>query len=93
MTYLLGKASSNHDQYLEKMLQQIRDSGLKLNPAKCVFGCNKILFRGHELSKGSILTDLNKITAIQNIQTLASVIQVKSFLGMTNFCNCFIPNY
>ena len=45
------------------------------------------------LSKDGILPDPNKITAIQNIQTSTSVTQVKSFLGITNFCNRFTPNY
>ena len=63
------------------------------SPSKCVFGANKISFADHVLSKDGILPDPNKITAIQKIQTPALFTEVKSFLGMTNFCNYCIPNY
>ena len=88
-----GKAQEDHDSTLSNILKRIKDSGLKVNPSKCVFSVNKITFGGHVLSKEGILLDPNKISAIQDIQTPSSVTQVKSFLGMTNFCNRFIPNY
>ena len=88
-----GKAQEDHDSTLSNILKRIKDSGLKVNPSKCVFSVNKITFGGHVLSKEGILLDPNKISAIQDIQTPSSVTQVKLFLGMTNFCNQFIQNY
>ena len=88
-----GKAQEDHDSTLSNILKRIKDSGLKVNPSKCVFSVNKITFGGHVLSKEGILLDPNKISAIQDTKTPSSVTQVKLFLGMTNFCNRFIPNY
>ena len=88
-----GKAQEDHDSTLSNILKRIKDSGLKVNPSKYVFSVNKVTFGGHFLSKEGILLDPNKLSAIQDIQTPSSVTQVKSFLGMTNFCNRFIPNY
>ena len=34
-----------------------------------------------------------KLLQLKKIQTPALFTEVKSFLGMTNFCNCCIPNY
>ena len=80
-----GKAQEDHDSTLSNILKRIKDSGLKVNPSKCVFSVNKITFGGHVLSKEGILLDPNKVSAIQDIQTPSSMTQVKSFLGMTNF--------
>ena len=82
-----GKAQEDHDSTLSNILKRIKDSGLKVNPSKCVSSVNKSTFAGHVLSKEGILLDRNKISAIQDIQTPSSVTQVKSLLGMTNFCN------
>ena len=43
--------------------------------------------------KGGIAPQNSKIEAIQKIQVTINSSQVKSFLGIVNYCHKFIPNY
>ena len=80
-----------HNKNLKILLQRILESGLKINPKKCTV--TKIIFNGHILSAEGILPDCEKIKSISQLQVPTNITEIKSLLGMTNFCNKFIPDY
>lgn len=59
-----GSTLQEHNQRLSKVLQRIRENGLKLNRAKCQFGVQEITFLGDKLSEKGIAPDEKKIKAI-----------------------------
>ena len=82
-----------HNKNLKTLLQRLLQSGLKINPKKCKFAVIKIIFNGHILSAEGISPDPEKIKSINQLQVPTNITEIKSILGMTNFCNKFIPDY
>ena len=67
--------------------------GLKINPKKCIFSVSTLTFAGHKISANGISADPKKIDTIQKIKAPLSASEVKSFLGMTNYCHQYIRDY
>ena len=84
---------SAHDQSLEAVFQRLKERGLTLNKHKCEYGKDKLEFYGYVFSGDSIAPDPKKIDDIVNLQTPTSASEVRSLLGMTNYCSRFIPDY
>ena len=78
---------------LEAALQRIRDCGLTLNKENCVFRRRSLIFQGHVFSEHGISPDPAKVEAIEQCTTPKDATEVRSLLGVTNFCCRFIPNY
>ena len=76
------------------MITPLRQSfGLTLNERKCEYRKDKVEFFGYTFSGDGITPDLKKIEDIINLQTPTSASEVRSLLGMTNYCSRFIPDY
>ena len=71
----------------------MKANGLKFNKEKCIFRVNRIRFSGHTLTSHGLAPDKKKIEAINNMQTPTNTSQVKSFLGIVNYCHQFIANF
>ena len=70
---------------LEGVFKKLRTAGLKLKPSKCEFFKDQITYLGHIVSKNGIATDPKKIQDVENWPTPATVTDVRSFLGFTNY--------
>ena len=88
-----GSTQEEHDKNLCKVLTSLKNSGLKVNPDKCIFGANDITFAGHELSAKGIVPQQSRIDSIKQIAPPTNAKQVRSFLGMVNFVNKFIKDF
>ena len=73
-------------------MTKIRESGLKLNKSKCVFGFQSITFLGHKLSSTGISPDHQKVKAISEMPKPTSKTDLQRFLGMLIYLSKFIPN-
>ena len=78
---------------LEGVFKKLRMAGLKLKPSKCEFFKDQITYLGHIVSKNGIATDPKKIQDVENWPTPATVTDVRSFLGFTNYYRKFILRY
>ena len=67
--------------------------GLTLNKKKCVFKKRSLVFQGYVFSDQGIAPDPEKIKAVEEFPTPGNASEVRSLLGMTNFCCRFIRNY
>ena len=76
-----------------KYLPSLKNSGLKVNPDKCIFGANHITFAGHELSAKGIAPQQSRIDSIKQIAPPTNAKEVRSFLRMVNFVNKFIKDF
>ena len=81
-----------HDQRLEQVFKRLLDNGLTLNRDKCVLGDREITLLGHKLSEKGVDPGRDKVEAIVNASQPKDVSQVRSFLGLVNYCAKFIPN-
>jgi hypothetical protein len=72
------------------VLQRLREKNLTLNKAKCEFNKSQLKFLGHTLSKEGVEPDTAKIKAVNNFRVPKNPTEVKSFLGLVNFCAKYI---
>jgi len=87
-----GNTLEEHNETLIKVLSRIKNSGLKLNKSKCIFGVNEVLFIGHIISDEGVKTDPKKIEAIVNIPIPTNKTELQRYLGMVNYLGKFLPN-
>ena len=67
-----------HLERIQRVLEQIREAGLKLNPGKCQFGKPKVDYFGHVVSTFPVPTD---------------VAAVRNFLELAGYYRCFISGF
>ena len=87
-----GKTDEEHLENLESVLKRLQDAGLKANKEKCVFFKDRVQFCGHEIDKEGLHKTQEKIEAVVNAPRPENVSQLRSFLGLVNYYNRFLPN-
>ena len=90
---VFGKTQREHDLALIEALQRFRDCGLTLGLPKCQFNATSVKFFGVVFSKEGMSPDPAKLEALEALTAPTTVTEVRSLLGMTNFCSTFIPDY
>ena len=86
-----GNTKEQHDERLKVVFDHIRQSGLKLNAAKCVFGVNELTFLGHVVSADGVKPDPKKVEAITEHPMPKNKTELQRFLGMVTYLGKFIP--
>ena len=79
-----GRTQQEHDARLRAALNLIEGAGLTLNPNKCEFGKDKIVFLGHVITKEGLSPDPIKTRAILEMDHPTTVSELRRFLGMVN---------
>ena len=87
-----GQTTDEHDRRLEKAPERIQDRGITLNKEKCKFHMSELEFMGHLLSAQGIGPTQSKVEAVTEARQPESATEVRSFLGLVNFCARFIPD-
>ena len=82
-----------HLEHLQKVFTRIVETNLTLNPKKCTFGAQKVLYLGHFISEKGVEVNHDKVKAISSFPQPKTVKQVREFLGMTNYYRKFIKGY
>ena len=87
-----GKTAEQHDTRLEKALERIQKKGLSLDKEMCKFHMSEIEFMRHLLFARGIGPTHEKVEVVTEARKPESVTEVRSFLGLVNFCARFIPD-
>ena len=90
---IFGKDMNEHNQALEACLKRMSENNLTLNLEKCKFLKKNLDFFGFQFSKDGKRPDPKKIDAFANTPTPTNASEVRSLLGMSNYCSQFIPDY
>ena len=89
-----GSDQQDHDQNLHAIYRRLREKVLTLNGSKCEYNKRSLEFLGHTFGNEGISPSDLKIKAILGLPDPKNASEVRSLLGMTNFCGAeFIPNY
>ena len=88
-----GKTHEEHNANLHKVFERLRENGLTLNENKCEFGKSSLEFYGYKFSDKGMEIDPKKADKINAIQPPENPGELRSLLGMTNYCAKFIPDY
>jgi len=83
----------DHLEQLQKCLEKCRLNGINLNLEKCAFCVNLGVLLGHIVCHDGLLVDPHKIMAITVMLTPTNLIEIKKFLGATNFYQHYFRNF
>uniref|UniRef100_A0A5S6QKS8 RNA-directed DNA polymerase n=1 Tax=Trichuris muris TaxID=70415 RepID=A0A5S6QKS8_TRIMR len=82
-----SKSSADHDRHLEQLFRRLREYGVKLNPAKCIFHASEIEFLGFHVSARGIRPLDKKVEAIQQFPLPSTTSELRRFLAPLE---CFV---
>ncbi len=89
---ITGITEEEHLANLEEVLKRLSDAGLRLKVSKCQFMKSSLDCLGHHIDKDGFHPVATKVRAITDAPMPTNVTDLKSFLGMINFCGKFLPN-
>ena len=90
---IYSESIEEHQEHLRRTLNKIKSAGLVLNEEKCRFFESEIEYLGHIISEGVIKPDPKRIKTILECKPPITLKDLRSFLGLANFCGQFIPHY
>ena len=76
---------------LKSVLERLRQNNLTLNKSKCEFNKSSLVYFGYVFSNCGVSPDPKKVDGICDVETPKSAKEVRSFLGLANYCGRFIP--
>lgn len=82
-----------HETRLLRVLQQLREYGLKLSPKKCSFFQSSVRYLGHIVSTKGVETDPEKVRALKTWPRPQTLSDLKSFLGFAGYYRRFVKDY
>ena len=82
-----------HDKRLHEVFKRIIENDITLNPDKCEFAMDRLVFMGLVVSQNGVGPTEERVKAVMEAREPATVSEVRSFLGLVNFSARFIPNH
>ena len=89
---ITGKNDDEHLANLEEVLRRLQAHGLRANKTKCEFFKEKITFCGHDIDSHGLHKSPEKVEAVLKAPRPCNVAELRSFPGLVNYCNSFLPN-
>lgn len=86
-----SESEERHEEHLRRLFQRLREYGVLINTAKCVFGRHEVTFLGYTVSEAGVRPLDSKVTAINDYPVPKTVKELRRFLGMMNFYRRFLP--
>ncbi|XP_062550637.1 uncharacterized protein LOC134215466 [Armigeres subalbatus] len=90
--YVEGQNVEEHDARLTKVFDRLHARGVVLNLQKCIIRVTELQFLGHIISQKGLRPSPSKVEALLSFRRPENVSEIKSFLGLANYMNKFIPN-
>ena len=85
-----GEDEEQHEIRLRKVLDRIRENGMKINKNKCLFKVPSVEYLGFIIDGNGIHKTKEKIKAVMETKTQTDVKELQSFLGLVTFYGRFI---
>ena len=80
-------------EHLERLLQRVTETGLKLKASKCQFLRREVTYLGHTISADGVSCESGKVECVQNWPTPTTTTELRSFLGFANYYRRFISGF
>ncbi|KAK7884500.1 hypothetical protein WMY93_027623 [Mugilogobius chulae] len=82
-----------HEERLMRVLNRLKEFGLKLSVEKCTFFQTSVRYLGHIVSKNGIETDPDKVEALRSWPIPKNLKELRSFLGFSGYYRRFVEGY
>lgn len=83
----------DHREHLKSVLRILKKNRLFAKRPKCKFGCLRVDYLGHVITKNGISVDPKKIQAMNQWLLLKNARSLRGFLGLTGYYRKFIKAY
>lgn len=90
---VFSETLEQHEERLMRVLNRLKEFGLKLSPEKCHFFKKSVKYLGHVVSENGVETDPEKISALTTWPQPHNIKELKSFLGFTGYYRRFIKDF
>ena len=90
---IVGSTEAEHDTRLATVVQRLAERGLTVNEKKCQIKLTSIKYMGHVLSQEGLKVSDEKVKAIAHAPPLTDASQMRSFLGLAQFCAKFVSQF
>ena len=87
-----GKDEEEHESRLRKVLERMKENGLKINKSKCQFKVPSVEYLGFIIDEKGIHKTKEKIKAVTEAKVPTNVKELQSFLGLVTFYGRFIKD-
>ncbi|XP_037924372.1 uncharacterized protein K02A2.6-like [Hermetia illucens] len=87
-----GPDEDSHLRSLREVFKRLREAGFRIEKNKCSFFQGSIDYLGHQFNRKGIYPVEDKLIAIKNAAIPTNKKELRSFLGLVNFYEKFIPN-
>ncbi len=75
---------------LFEVLELLKTKNVKVNFDKCKFFVNQVVYLGHTLSVEGLKPSVDKVKAITEFRQPKNISELKSFIGLINYCSKFL---
>lgn len=90
---IFSRSLEDHLKHLELVLERLQSAGLKLQPTKCHFMCEKVEYLGHLITPQGLQPNPSRISAVLDFPTPTNVTQVRQFIGLTSYYRRFVEGF
>lgn len=90
---VFGRTLEEHEERLLKVLDRLRECGLKVSIDKCQFCQSQVRYVGHIVSAAGVSPDPAKVEAVTRWKMPTDLKSLRSFLGFCGFYRRFIKDY
>lgn len=82
-----------HEERLMRVLNRLKEFGLKLSPSKCKFFQTSVKYLGHIVSEKGIETDPDKVAALKTWPKPNNLKELRTFPGFCGYYRRFVKDY
>ncbi len=90
---VFSKDLEEHEERLLRVLNRLKEYGLKLAPEKCIFAQTSVKYLGHIVSDKGVQTDPDKVTAVKTWPVPRNLKELRSFLGFVGYYRRFVKDF
>jgi len=87
------ETEEGHDEVVEEVLRRLEENDLYIKPEECVWKVKKMLFLGVVMGEGRVEMEKDKVEGVLRWPTLQCVKDVRKFLGLANYYQCFVKDF
>jgi hypothetical protein len=90
---IYAATKEEHDDRLHQVLCRLQEKGMTLNRKKCLFAVPSLVYLGFKFSAAGVSPDPGKVRDIKECVPPSNPTEMRSLLGLANYCARFIPNF